>query len=1475
MTRIALKRALRLGVGLGLLVALSGCAKEMAPINRVQANALDKSFFVGPNLADPSDDPEFYWRGYVTDASASQSLVGVGSWSGVDRIRWEITEDMLIARKSYPLVTQPDEPGSFSGPDSVGTVVAAYKILSHFDIRRAYNPQTGEEENIIEENSTDRPWYERQYMRVDWSTNQVNDPMWSDMFMGKVFGDISVTPMTYTVTDPNDPNAPHFEADDGYFDITNRFYIAPALTSIWGWQIQACLIEGWFTGTASYECDAQEATVRFSFKKVDPNDDFEPLENSRASLDVVGNPGGLGDSLSVGIVTAPRQGYDPAYGYVDKNFKRYANIHNIWQRSHQDVACSAHVDQDGNGTDDQCENATTGYAGSSGSQCDLWAKKCTIPYRDRVVKTNGYWVNTLMPAEFQDPLDESGNPTGHGASEDIIYTWNEFMKNAAGYAREVECRRTGDGDRDTCHAKFFAPDKQMVRLGGWLTDKSLDETPALTLCHNPVRSYDIHEVCGETGAIARTGDIRKNMMVYWPYDSRAPWGGIADWNGDPLSGQIIGGMAEAMGRSVTYAAAYERDFLQLAMGDITVDDVIAGVPQNEYFSQAVFNPSANSYALSKEEIARRISDVDAKNAAQALNLAPLDGDTMAKKMASFNALKATMIYDPASEAAAVTRFDALVSPFLGTQLENDIVGPTWLRSTMGLGPNATATSDIMDLASPLRGLDPAKQRILRDTIRGRLEAKGACFLDSDAPVYGSIAIQGLARYFKHKYADLSPHDRGVAIYNDLLVETYKGIELHEVGHSLGLLHQFASSWDSPNYEPQYWQLRTNEGQAAVSCNGAARTGDADSCMGPRYLDPETLDEQGLMGDENDYQDSHPDILYYGNTSTMEYQWDRFGESAGAGPYDEMAMQALYGRVLQTMDDRAVPVADQQKFGPRMVSQLNEQDLVMQTTKYGTFPQPVHYTELAREMKVFDPQRDCRPATDEEKNIAQWRIIHGQICAPAPRDHAAWQDFLGDLTNPADPNSAATAWHTPTDPKKGGGNVRWFYRWGSTDNAYIHTNPSDAGADPYEVSVDMQRKLVSGYPWQYFRNTRRDYAWWNLPERITYAYFEAQRTYHWNAAMHAAEFMRNFGPTTYAELAQSDDWLRPYLMASTESFKSLAGALLMPQPGDYYAAANRTVTGWQQKQATPYDVTSNPPSFGVPPFKVGLGDGRYIDDQFDSSPSAGGSWDYTNWMQRAGFQVEKAYAVALLADGRAPVYTPNRALFLDPRTQDINFYADMPNGMDRLLAGLLAEDWETIGQHYANGSLQWYDFTQPGDVPARPTGSYVLFPNVGYNQQSIAAILAAVYSRETGDMTMLNKMRIFIDGVDGPISGTGIPDAEQVRFFNPNSGMTYIARSFGRENINGKSVEKGVGARMLLYANIIMSNTYNVQREGGSLTGAPVLNQYGQVQLVTDANGQPVLKASDAANTELSRLINYVGMVDALRQIGLVLGGGPL
>ncbi|HYJ07832.1 MAG TPA: hypothetical protein VEX18_02460, partial [Polyangiaceae bacterium] len=210
---------------------MTACASERPPINRVQPNALEKSFFVGRTLSDDADDPQFFYRPTVVDVDygASQSGIFTASWAqSMARVRWEITEDLLLARLAYERI----EGATGNGIDETktGQIAAAFKIQSHFDVRREYNPQTGEELNVVVENDSDRPWYEREFMRIDWSQNLVTTAYELDTLAAlKIFADEPLTyePVAYSVEDPSDPDAPAFEADSGYFDITNKVYVTP------------------------------------------------------------------------------------------------------------------------------------------------------------------------------------------------------------------------------------------------------------------------------------------------------------------------------------------------------------------------------------------------------------------------------------------------------------------------------------------------------------------------------------------------------------------------------------------------------------------------------------------------------------------------------------------------------------------------------------------------------------------------------------------------------------------------------------------------------------------------------------------------------------------------------------------------------------------------------------------------------------------------------------------------------------------------------------------------------------------------------------------------------------------------------------------------------------------------------------------------------------------------------------------------
>jgi hypothetical protein len=1444
----------------------SGCAAERDPINRVQANAMAKSFFVGEKLRDPGDDPEFRMKTFNVGGSVGQEAYTVGEYGALDRVRWEITENLLVARKAYQVVENADNRGIAKSDwdqhaddktlvkSPNGAIVAAYRILSHFDIRREYNAHTGEELNVVEENTTDRAWYDRAYMRVDWSTNIVDGPNDPTRYFSDQLGG-NATPMAYSVSDPKGDDAPHVDVKQGYFDVTNKFTVEPDSVQFpWG-TIRRCQLVAFMTGSSSFDCNPQEATVRLSFSRIAPDEDFEPFEDSVAWRDVVGNMGGDGDAAQLSFGTAPRQTWDPQYGITDAMTKRFKNIHNMFVKSHQAATCTTDSDTDRNGTADDCENATTGYKGRSGSRCDVYVGKCTLPVRDRELKTIGYWMNAEAPDVLQDELDSTGKFVKRGTLEDLTYSWNQLLEVSLAYRREVECRKTGDGDRASCHAEYFDGEgpvpgvagpssKVMVAYGGWLIDKvkaqGVDKgKPVVVSCHNPVRSYDPEQPCGKPGDRARLGDQRKNFLAYWPFDSRAHYGGVAGVTPDPLTGEIHGASATIMGRSATYAAAMQRDIIQVALGDMNLEDIVQGVPSDKFAAtlrSGSLSAPGLTHALSASEIAHRTEVVDTARVQSIAGQQAIAATPRDQMIAEVKAAQKTT-FDPQAALGAIAQFDALAQKLRGSALESKVVDSHWLTGTLGTSPTTAPNEDLLSMVSPLRGFDPMRTDAMRAFYDKDLGERGACFDATMASGPGSVYLASLAGYFKAKYGSLDKIERGKRIYDDLWKESVKGIGLHELGHSLGLRHNFASSWDSPNYNPQYWQLRTAEGTLTNACDGP-HDADKDNCMGPRYVDPMSTDEQGI-GPE-----SRPAIDYFANTSTMEYQLERFGETVGLGTYDLHAMKALYGRVLETFDDRVMPLADQKAFAAKTFTQLSDRDFIDQKTKFTT-----HYTSTARAMKVFDKARDCRPATDEEKEHATWRVVHGQVCSPAPKDHWSFSDFTSEEIPGM--GIAGAKWHVKD--RDGKDRVRWEYRYGEQygSGGYMHTSMGDAGADVYELVQNLSRRFQLTYPWSYFRRHNEEYMPFTLPQSVATQYFMRARAYHWQIA---SSFAR---PQIGTQL-NDDDGLRPFVMAQPDLLSFLASAVLVPEPGTYAVSDTRALGSVGLMPI--YDVSDKGNAF-----TIGISDGRYVGEDFDND--IGGSWDYQKFLHHAGYEVEKSLAIMQLVDPRPTLFSVARENFLDDRNVYYNFRTDLPDAVDRLVGGLLAEDWESIAPAVAGGESASAGQVTPVDLTtttSREPGARVVFPNIGYKQQLSLAIFAALFSRLGSDMTLVEKMRVWVDGDRAP----QIPGAREARFADPRTGFVYIANRFGTEAVGSRTIDKGIASRMIERANSLLTTAYDVKKD---TEGKPVLGANGTPELKLDANGQPIV-LNGGAETSLRR---YIGLLDAVRQIGRALGDGPL
>ena len=378
-------RATSLALVLTFPLLLISCPEARPPVDQVQANAIAKSQF----------DGEWYFQRTVINTPYETEFTFIGDQGELERVIWRIEENLLIAARSY-VRFDGSEPGAQGGTPYEGQPVAAWPILSHFDIRRDFNPVTGEEYNVIVENTTDRQWFEREYIRVDWSNNVITN--WNFYAPNAV----ELEPMAYAVTDPNDARAPRIS--DDYMDITSAFFAKPGseVDPDWG-EIPLC----WYFYHFD-DCTAAEVVVRNSFMKIEDRD-YEPRRWNGTDMELFG------------YFDVQRFGYDEQYGPTEPGRIRYQSQWNIWEDTHDGRAC----------TDD------TACSDVVGSHCSTEVGQCTTPYRNRGVRKIAYHASPDLDPRFA------------AVSQEVIEQWNPAMRDTINALRVGECLDDG-GDDASC-----------------------------------------------------------------------------------------------------------------------------------------------------------------------------------------------------------------------------------------------------------------------------------------------------------------------------------------------------------------------------------------------------------------------------------------------------------------------------------------------------------------------------------------------------------------------------------------------------------------------------------------------------------------------------------------------------------------------------------------------------------------------------------------------------------------------------------------------------------------------------------------------------------------------------------------------------------------------------------------------------------------------------------------------------------------
>ncbi|MFO0666556.1 MAG: hypothetical protein U0174_21555 [Polyangiaceae bacterium] len=1454
----------------GVFVGPAGCAAERDVVNTSQPLAIKKSDLIG-DYRNPTDAPEFYMRSLITGVARTNPWVSDGLQDMLRRVRFEVTQDHLIARNAYEFIKDSDGHGGPRGKINNGPIVGKWAITRHFDIRNGYNAGTGEVNNVTEENDQDRPWYEREYMRVDWSRNLVEDP--NTIFFWESFsGELKFGNLQYNESEHRDEEerSNFNEISNGYFDLNSRWLATPQTFDYYGYAFPACfmrsynLYQGTYNADPSIDCNEQEMTIRTAFSKVpvgDKSTDYETGEVTSWQGDIVGT------------ITLDRSGYDRQYGITDESWHKYLQRYNIWQKSHTTADCGNEPERTA-----AAANATCA-ATNVNSVCDRNAGKCTIPYTDRKVRPIAFFVDPALPKALYPQTARS------------LKDWSNALKNAVSYAREAECRRAANAEdlnsesaRETCHAKFFegpvALDREDVPKG--------DEV--VVMCHNPVEKGD-SPFCGAEGRKVRKGDIREHMITWWSNPSFSRPLGVIVPSGDPLTGENIGTAVNIFGASVETYSARARDQVMLTNGDLTPSEYVGGVTQAWYGDTApiydtdpkrepeldalsVKFKNGGGNALTPQDAQHRLENVAPQIKAMADRmgftsaLANVKGPARVKAYDQFVARKASEAAPGFRTRGEVeTRIAAQAEKLRTNGMEPKVMNDLWLSSA-GVDPKFAGESTVKQVMSPLQGMSlPALSRTdhqdeMRKSLTHMCEFKAPEFLTFNWTAGfsakmkakyadGTVASGPFAKAAGVEGATIDRIVRGRLIFQELLTIMYEDTLLHEMGHLMSMEHAFTGTWDSPNYHPEYWILRANGSKNnAGRCPAQGRApGSPDNCMGPRWLDPQTDEEKGIVkGREHDSADS------YAVSSVMDYKFDALHASR-LGYFDRMAAKYIYTGIVELMDDEKhslVPEGTGKSITPGLT--------IMNAANWYVVPggplesYDLHYTEYAQKLNLFDEKR-CHPQTPEEK--AEDRGQLGITCVAPHKDHMLLRDS-------ETVNVASFGLTVQYGKQKGSsGKYRWPYKVSNGQTAYYHGYYYDNGGDIYEITLDLLDRYEMMYLDYFYRKNSRERNVNNAGNGMFGRFYDRVQSLQWNTL---SDVVRAGGlsgtPATLGYMDQANE------LALTMLFDAMQKSLLRPQPGDYEL---------NKQPGALFDLYSNPEvaSSKNPAFKLGAGDSRYIDHQFDLTKQ----FDYRAYAYRSGSFLEKPFASIALTDARPQLSTVARETYLDGRNVMFSFRSAIPEAFDRLVAGIMADDFDTVagyvdtadapdafGMRPLKTAKLWE--IDPSKI-TRPATARLVDPMLGFRVKVPTMVLMMLYQPIDSDMSLIQRTRLWVTGGQEQVI---VPETEKVTFFDPVDGMEWNSRTFGTETLFGKVVDKGIGARMIQHANELLVAAYDVD------TVPVVGSTLGQV-VPKYINGRPVKGVTPitAANVKdqvaAAKLRSYVAFLNQVRSTLFYLGFG--
>jgi hypothetical protein len=1350
-----------------LAFTASFCAQSAGNINRVQHNVINKDDI----LWDGDMPAEWYFRQTVVEAPYASllhaRLMGgsyspdlytfVGDQGKMERGVFEIQEKTLFFYRTYsfvegdeveprpdvdtPLVDRNDcyvyegdktgEKDNKGCPKYSGTKLRyvyrsipllAFPIEKHFDIIWDYNANTGEKTNVLVENDTDRLWWEREYMRVSWGTQQVinlNFTLQSSAGVTGKYNDMFLSVFEGESSCPED----EWILSDNYIDFVNNYILGVPNIYYEGFgDVPLCWFYPWYAGSV-YECVSNKVKVRSAFLKV--SNDVQKGYVARDYNDYEMN--------RFGYFRTERSRWIPLYNEVYSAAMRLINRFNIWDNP-----------KVGNGT---------------------------INYKESTPNPIVYYMNEDYPRD----LVEEGQTLQKAWTKGFDDTVTFLKGSAHSTPMFVVCE-----NNLTAYCNALAAGTATARIEP-PCDYSQYKDADFASCVNSGKS--LCECVKQTiDKPKRNGDLRYSFLYAVVPPTAVGLYGYGPPSMDPLTGQIITASA------YNYVAQMKKG----ANKAVTMIEFLSGVRSFRDIVDATFIGMKGKYDRLKE-IGQKVgySDEDAKFLAENLGSEKVKGSLLSNGIpktdlnvaqARLNLLKnnpdieSMLIGDDVKLLFMDPRLSDKYSELFPDQQEK-YAPRNWmhhgrLRAKMeyyrkmamknltleefvdnaiiGLAKEYKARYDA-EICTAFKDL-PAEEKANYIfnvestegcTVAGLMEEMrqyltkinqtnpysynyytlDTLYTSSQDPVFNATQNKMLELVNSHR-------DQYV---EEIYKKIFLGTAIHEVGHTLGLRHNFESSTDSLNFFDSYWWLKM-------------------------YLDKNDnkFKPANQWSLETDSQ-ANNSMRMYQYSSVMDYDAKFNMPWKGLGLYDLAAIKYGYGNIVEIFNSRPdlssvkkYLDADPSKENPNIYPDIKERG-----ENIGRLLNKIHYTN-------FPNLWGDIPKMYDRKNVLFSDVIGekcdfaGQTCS----GNRICKDFYEGLRCSSDVDIVP-------------------YRFGGDELAgYMPTvDVWDEGVDQFEIVLNAADNYKNYWPfWGYWYQSA---VYWPdvYYDRVTMAFWQMARQYQYWVLNYVRYNSSNYWKNKFGIPWEQDiNGGLSGALASKIGFETMAGTF--GRPSVTYYGYNK-----ENGKYEPVD-DMNEQNFSR----------RFYMREEDGARPMYPYWSYEGLLPTVvsgGAIYDRLAAMQILAD---PV-TDFMGVDMNISSEKylINYQTFFKDEIDRLFGGLIDNKTDEYGwcvlldQNDKPYGFRVREFLGPDkgchekEMPIEPEEKYI-FPTTRFRIPIQTAYIGLSLLISDYDRSFVENTRVWLKGNKTEISvcPSGVTSQECAKFVDviefaePLSGKTYVA-----------------------------------------------------------------------------------------------------